>query len=245
MYEDTGQNGEGTVLSDAAEWLRTRWSSFLALEGRIVDMMHEAAVIGADATTRGDTETADAARAFIRVMNELNQLHGRIVARFQSVAQYIGLGAIALPVAVATVFSSIALAVLWFFRKMDLQERMLDELKAGRLTEEGYLQANAELGDVPGPLAQVGNLGKLVLIGFLGFLAVQAWGATRRNPPLTILRPNPPEDRLSGRAHSLAYRHDEDGLDYIHDFGPGVEIYLEESGDVTLSHPDHRLWSDF
>ena len=239
---------QGTVLSDAAAWLRDRWADFLALEPKLVDLQHRAAVAANRARERGDLQTANAAVEMIRTLGDLNQLHGRLVARMESVADYVGLGAIAVPVAVATIFSGLALAVLWFFRKVDLQERLLAQLEQGTLTEQGYLDAQEQLGDMPGPVQEAGGAIRWVAIAVLGYLAVQALGLVggwRENPPLTVFRRNPPEDQLSARAWSLAYRHAEDGQDYIHDFGPGVLVDLEDDGSVRLSHPDHALWAEF
>ena len=245
-YVHAGQGlGEaGTIQSEAAEWVRERWDEFVALEPKIVDLQHRAAVLGAQRKDAGDLQGHAAAVAMIRELGTLNQLHGKLVDRFHELAPYVGLGAIALPVAVATAFSALAIAVLWFFRKVSLQEELLEELEAGTLSEEGYIAAQRALGEMPGPMGEATNLARWIVLGVLGFFALQAFQTFRQNPPLTVWE-NPPEDLLSTRAWSLAYRHLEDGLDYQHDFGPGVRVETLPNGDVLLWHPEHRLWREF
>lgn len=58
--------------------------------------------------------------------------------------------------------------------------------------------------------------------------------------PLAILEAvNPPEE-MSGDVHSIEYRHNQDGQDYRHDFGPGVVMDAEADGTVRLTHAGGR-----
>lgn len=87
----------------------------------------------------------------------------------------------------------------------------------------------------------------------------------RRNPPLVVfsnprsmaLRGASPEVRAKGRyvgkisedLHDVRYTHFENGLDFKHDFGPGVEMWaIEEDGQrrILLTHKDGKpLWGDY
>lgn len=52
--------------------------------------------------------------------------------------------------------------------------------------------------------------------------------------------------RLSNAAVSIKYRHAKDGQYYVHQFGPGVRIELERSGNVKLTQAQRRkLWRLF
>lgn len=65
----------------------------------------------------------------------------------------------------------------------------------------------------------------------------------RRNPSLLIVG-NPPET-ISREVHYIGYRHAEDGLDYKHEFSPGVEMHAEKDGALTLLNPTREVWDDF
>ena len=241
-----GEAPGSELASDAAEYLRERWQDFLHLGPRIIDLQHRAALVAGSARERGDGVTEAAAKAMIRTLGELNVLHGKVVDRFASLAPYVGLGAIMIPVGVAAAFSALALVVAWFFRKMALQEDLLDQLEAGNLTETGYLEAQKALGEAPGPIEAGTELVKWVFFGFVAWAALQAFGMTRfsRNPPLTVFNHNPPE-LLSRRVWGLTYRHEEDGEDYVHEFEPDVEMETLEDGSLLLSHPTRPIWRDF
>ena len=235
-----------TVPSEAAEYVREKWEEFLGLGARILDLQHRAANVAGAARERGDEATEAAAKAMIRTLGDLSILHGQAVDNLLPLAPYVGLGAIFVPVAVATAFASIALVVLWFFRKMALQEELLAQLEAGTLTEAGYLEAQEELGEIPGPLEAGADLAKWAVFGFVAWAALQLFGGSRfaRNPPLTVFNRNPP-DLMSRRVWALSYRHEADGEDYEHEFAPGVEMESLEDGSLLLSHPSRPIWRDF
>lgn len=247
-YPDTtAPAGEGTILSDAAGYVREQWARFLALDTEILNLQHRAAVAALQARERGDTVSEKAARAMIETLAQLKTLHHEAVTRWDYLTDYVGLGAIAVPVAVATAFSALALVIAWFFRKMALQSELLAQLEAGNLTERAFLEANRQVGEAPDPLRAGMDLGRLALWAFLAWMALQALGVTRTfkgNPPLTVFKANPP-GTMSERTWFLAYRHAEDGEDYIHDFGPGVRMEAQEDGSVLLSHPIRPIWRDF
>lgn len=57
--------------------------------------------------------------------------------------------------------------------------------------------------------------------------------ARRRNPLLTIVTNPPP---IMGQVHSISYRHAEDGHDYIHEFGPSVDMKALDDGYLSIKH---------
>lgn len=57
--------------------------------------------------------------------------------------------------------------------------------------------------------------------------------ARRRNPVLAVVT-NPPE--LMGQVHSITYRHAQDGEDYIHEFGPSVDMVALDDGYLAIRH---------
>mgnify|MGYP001056942834 CR=1 FL=1 len=236
---------DGTIWSNAAEYVKARWNDFLALESRIVDLQHRAALAAQTYTAQGKTELANAAKALIRELGELNQLHGKIVDRFRELAPYVGLGAVQIPVILATAFSTAAIVLLWYFRKFDIQEKALEALEAGTLSEQAFMDMNAAVG--PSPLREGMNLAKLALWAFLGWLAFQMFNtaapALRRTPPLVVFG-NPPE-LISGDALEIAYIHADDGQPYIHEFEGNVEIEALPDGSVLISHPTKPVWRDF
>ena len=71
--------------------------------------------------------------------------------------------------------------------------------------------------------------------------AVEMLGQLRRGG-----HANPPGDVMSERVYSLAYRHQDDGRDYKHDFGPGVRMIAMRDGSIRLVHRDRKtLHEDF
>lgn len=57
--------------------------------------------------------------------------------------------------------------------------------------------------------------------------------ARRRNPLLTVVT-NPPA--IIGQVHSIAYRHALDGHDYVHEFGPSVDMKALDDGYLSIKH---------
>ncbi|KKN26156.1 hypothetical protein LCGC14_0877570 [marine sediment metagenome] len=55
----------------------------------------------------------------------------------------------------------------------------------------------------------------------------------RRNPLLTVVT-NPPE--MLGQVHSITYRHALDGKDYVHEFGPSVDMRTLDDGYLSIRH---------
>lgn len=234
----------GTVLSNAAEYVRDRWEAFVALTPAIIDLQHRAAEARYRYNQEGKTREADAARAVIVELGKLNVTHGKIVDHFSELAPYVGLGAVAVPVALAAAFSTAAIAMLWFFRKMDIQEKALGLLEAGVLSEEGFLQMNKEAGK--NPLGETLGFAKLALWAFLGWVALQAlttFQGPRRNPPLVIFG-NPPEV-LSEDVVFLQYVHAEDGEVYRHEFDGDVMAEALPDGGLLISHPTRPVWGEF
>lgn len=230
--------------SDSAGYFREKWGAFKQLEPRIHDLQHRAALSAQHYREAGNTAQEMAAKALIYTLRDLSILHGRIVAHFSDLAPYVGLGAIAVPVAVAAAFSTAALVLLWFFRKFDLQEKALEMLEAGTLTEAGFKAMNESLG--ASPLRETAGILKLAMWAFLGwmaFQAIQGAGAFRRNPPLVIFG-NPP-GTFGREVVAIQYQHEDDGELYEHEFDGGVEMEALEGGDVLISHPTKRIWREF
>lgn len=62
--------------------------------------------------------------------------------------------------------------------------------------------------------------------------------ARRRNPVLSIVT-NPPKGQgapVIGQVHSITYRHTADGHDYIHEFGPSVDMKALDDGYLSIKH---------
>ena len=248
-YAELGETPDvetGTIFSDAAEYVREKWAAFLDLPRQIIDLQHRAALAAQAYRSQGNESGELAAQAMIRVLGELNQTHGKILDTYQYLAPYVGLGAIAVPVAVAAAFSTLALVLLWYFRKFAVQERALDMLEAGTLTEAGFLQMNREVG--ASPLQETTSIAKLVLYAVLAFVAlkmVTQLGPVRENPQLMIMG-NPPA-AFGSRVHYIEYEHvDEPGAIYHHTFRPGVTMEADEDGTVTLRGKGNRpVWREF
>lgn len=230
----------------ARAFLRERWADFLNLGPRIVDLQHRAALVAQEAGERGDLEAKAQAQDVIRALGKLNVAHGKAVDTYEleRVGEFVGLGAV--PIVPAAVVTSLALVVVWAFRSYEVQERKLDMIEAGY-----DAAAVAAVGDAgPSPtafLGGVGELGKLLLWGAVAWLAVQAFQASKwaDNPPLEVWHLNPP-GTFGEEVYDVRYRHLEDGLNYIHEFGPGVELEALPDGSVRLYHARGLpLWEDF
>lgn len=239
----------------ARAYIREKWGEFLNLGPRIVDLQHRAALAAGAARERGDTQSYDLARETIRKLGALNVAHGKAIDTYNlegigealGLSGYTGLGAV--PIVGALAFSSLALVVLWAFRSFEAESRKLDLIEQGVLTPAEA--AALDPGPSPGTLfAGIADVGKLVLWGALAWFAFQIAQQyapkkrARRNPPLEVWHTNPPG--LLGEAYDIRYQHAEDGLDYVHDFDPGVDIEVLDGGDVYLSQRDGLpLWDDF
>lgn len=235
----------------AQDYLRARWAEFLNMGPRIIDLQHEAALVAQRARARGDEAGVAAAKLEIAQLGELNLAHGWAVDTYQleRVGQAIGLGA--LPALVpAAIFSSLALVVIWAFRAFQASERKLELIEAGVMTP-----AQAAALD-PGPSP------RMLFTGATGLAQMALWGAglfvlyqlvtryaprrnavSMRNPPLEVWS-NPPD--FGEEVHDVTYRHAEDGEDYIHSFGPDVEMAALDDGTVLISRADGKpVWGEF
>ncbi len=251
---------EETLESEgpARAYIRDKWAEFLNMGPRIIDLQHRAALAAGAARERGDTQSYELARDVIRKLGALNVAMGKAIDTYNlegigaavGLNGYQGLGAV--QVAAAFVFSSIALLVVWAFKSFEAESRKLDLIEAGVLTPAEA--AALDPGPAPGAfLAELGNIGKLALWGAIAWFAFQIAQQyrpkkrARRNPPLEVWHINPPaEAELLGEVYDVRYQHADDGLDYVHDFGPGVELLLLEDGDAHLSHVEGLpIWEEF
>ena len=257
---DTGLEETLSSEGPARAYIREKWGEFLNLGPRIVDLQHRAALAAGAARERGDTQSYELARGVIAKLGELNVAMGKAIDTFNlegigaavGLSGYRGLGAV--PVIAAFVFSSVALVVLWAFRSFEAESRKLDLIEQGILTPAEA--AALDPGPAPGAfLAGIGDIGKLVLWGAIAWFAFQiatqyapkrrGQSRSRSNPPLEVWHTNPP-GLIGDDVYDVRYQHADDGLDYVHDFGPNVELEALPDGSVLLSHRDGLpLWDDF
>lgn len=247
---------------EAAAFLRDQWDRFVGLYSSIIDLQHRAATAAYEARARGDLEGEEMARRILDALVSLQRQHDTAVRTMEGIADTVGLGAWggeytglgAVPFAAAAAVSGLGLVVLWFFRAYAAEERKLELLEAGVLTPEQFDRIHA--GPAPAMLGQAAGIAKLLLWGlalFLGYRVAQEAGLLkaaakrlRRNPPLVVFESNPPGGRIGEEVMAVWYRHADDGLPYVHEFGPGVELYADDDGTVHLEHADGReLWADF
>lgn len=161
---------EGTGLGD---WLASVRARFYALEGELLNLQHRAAVIAAEARQRGDTFTADTARAAVVNLGDLRLAYGAARDRFDSLRAAVpGLGQILIPLAYSAVAVALAAAIYGIFRRATAQEKIVDLLEAGQLTpaEAAALAAEARGGD---PLASIVSSGAAVAALGLAYLVLR------------------------------------------------------------------------
>ncbi len=227
-------------------YIRQKWAEFSALSPRIIDLQHRAAGAAYHYKTTGHASQAAAAKRVIEELAKLQQVHHRVVSWWDQAAPALGVGAVQIPIGIAGV-SVVALLVAWSFRKFAAQERALQLLEAGVLTPEQF--DRLDILDPPGIgediASMVGGIGRWVVLGLIGLALLEAVkrGTFRSNPPL-ILFGNPPGP-MSEDVAVIGYKHEEDGEFYAHEFEGGVEMVAEEDGSLSMSHPDHPIWSDF
>lgn len=256
--------GIGDNVNEAIAYLRSKWDDFLRLSPRIIDLQHRAAVLAAQARERGDLEEYAQARARVEDLAELQRKHDAAVRTMETVRDYVGLsgyrGLGAIPFAYVAVITGLALTVVWFFRAFDAQAEMLEAIERGDLTPEQAVAISQGVGAAPGQivggLANVAKYAAFAALAYFGLQALAAWQSTRprprarRNPPLMVLDRNPPGEHgatvFGEQVHAILYRHADDGGDWIHEFGPGVEMVAEPDGSVSISHRGgRRVWEEF
>ena len=269
MY--AGLGGIGDNVQEAVTYLRKKWSDFVGLYRRIIDAQHRAAVAARDADMRGYPDAAAEARQIVRNLADLQRRHDAVVRAMEPVADVVGLSGyrglgIVFSAAQITVITGLALTVAWFFRAYAAEARKLDMIEAGTLTPEQAAALEQSVGAAPGAvLAGLGNVAQLLLWGGLAFAALRAYEAfqgrpkrarsrrTRRNPPLLVFDRNPPDEQLpedgevfGEQVYGVWYRHADDGGNWFHEFGPGVEMAALPDGSVALSHrAGRRVWEEF
>ena len=264
MYSGLGQYEADSGLEEtlsregpARAYIREKWAEFLGLGPRIIDMQHRAALAAGAARERGDTQSYEQARDVIRKLGALHVAHGKAIDSYNlegvgealGLAGYQGLGAV--PVVGALVFSSLALVVLWAFRSLEAESRKLDLIEAGILTpaEAAALDPGPAPGQLLGGLTELGKLALWAALAYFAFQIATQFGpkrrAARRNPPLEVWHTNPP-GVIGDEVYDVRYRHSDDGEDYVHEFGPGVELEGLDDGDVVLHQRDGLpIWEDF
>lgn len=234
----------------AKQYLRDQWAAFLALGASIIDLQHEAALVAQRARQRGDLAGELAAKDEIAKLGELNQAHSWAVHTYEleGLGQRLGLGAVP-AIVPAALFSSLALVVVWAFRAYGASAEKLRMIEAGTLTPEQAAALD------PGPSPQMLFTGatdimKLALAGLGLWIVAELVSAyapvrrARRNPPLEVWRANPPV--FGAGVYDVRYRHADDDHDYVHTFGPDVELAALPDGSVLLSHRDGLpLWDEF
>lgn len=166
------------------EWLRARWSAFVALEGTILDLQHRAAVAAAQARERGDQEGYAEGVATIRRLGELGRQHLQALDRLRELAGVVpglqGLGAFPLvPLAWAAAVISVGTAVAWIFGRVGAEERVVRLLEAGRLTA-GEARDILENIETSGPGQSLGDSLRWVMLGLLGWVALRTVQEARR-----------------------------------------------------------------
>lgn len=243
------------VDSEPAEFVREQWAAFLALHPKILDAQHRAAVAAYAAKQAGDMARFERGRAIIQALGDLAQLHHRVITTVEPWGKYIGLSAVAIPVAAATVFAGVALVIAWMFRRYDYLDGLADRLADGSLTPAD-LEALGDAAPATDVLAPFVDVGKLLLWGAALFLGVgllreltAAGGRARSNPPLTVFAANPPADDgaeiIGEHVYTIAYRHAGDSRPYYHDFRSGALLEGLPDGSIRIRNPRRRLWRDF
>jgi len=230
---------------DPRGYIEASWDAFLELWPQILDAMHEAADIVA--TTEAGTFRHDTARTALENLRRLARIHTATVRKVEEYQGYLTLGRAglgALPVAVLTAFSALALIIAWSFRQYQAQRDLLDMIQAGTLTPDEAARLQ-DTGPTP-PTDILGGLGLgaggLALLILAGLLLLKRW---RDNPDLLVFHENPPDGVWSNRVYEVRYRHDENRENYKHTFRPGVRLQGLPDGSVRLFHPDRPLWRDF
>lgn len=232
------------------EYIRSRWAEFKALPPKILELQHRAAVVAAQAGQAGDLEAKEVAQETVRDLGQLSQIHAAVMKQVETYGDFFGLsglGALGLAPSVALI-AGLALLIAWAITRYWHQSRIVDALEAGTIDADD-LEALDSMGEPPLEfIGGLGDLGKLALWGLLAFLAYRLLSTGldyyRPNPPLVTYRANPP-GQIGADVHAIQYEHAEDGEPYEHEFEPGVEMWGEEDGSVTLVHPRKRLWRDF
>lgn len=242
--------------TDPVDYIRATWDRFLGLSSDIIDLQHRAAVAAFEASQRGEPVVEGAAKASVKALAELQSLHSATVNAIERIADWLGLGTFhtlgavggvgAVPVSIALV-SGLAILVAWILAHYEAQRRVIEGLEAGVIDSDD-IRALGDLGPAPDKvLGGVGDIARIALWGVLAFFALAAFRTSRGlvdNPPL-ILHENPPA-RIGKRVWRVEYQHEDDGLHYRHDFGPGVLLEGEPDGSVRLRHRRRRrLWRDF
>lgn len=231
----------------AADFIRARWTDFVGMDQRILDLQHRAATTAWNLSQQGSI-LANVAHDLVSSIGKLYTIHGKTVAKVQEYGGALGiqgLGAVVTTISLV-VLTGLAVLMVWVYMAYAAYQRKLDMIEAGQLPPDS-------LEPPPSPTGVLGGVGSLVkwgVIALLVYVGLEAVRAFRPNPALGVFRSNPPtddpEDVFGEDVYAIYYRHAQDGLDYVHDFDDGVVMESNPDGSITLWRPDgKRLWEDF
>jgi hypothetical protein len=167
------------TATESAGWIADRVDDFRALDRRILDLQHRAAVWTAGQLD-GSSLRAQG-RDIVEALGGLLRFHQSTVNRLDQVAGALpdswGLGAlpVVVPVAWAGAVIALAGAMAWIFRRVTAEERALELLEAGQVTPAEAIRIAEAVGRPPSLIG-----GAPIQLATLAILAAGGWWLYRR-----------------------------------------------------------------
>lgn len=134
------------TAGEAGEWLRTRGQAFRALDRKILDLQHRAAVY--TGRQPRDSPERKAGRTLVESLGSLLRSHqttlnrwDALVSRLPFLAPDAGLGVLpVIPVVMAATVIAVAASMALIFRKTTAEERAVRLLERGQITPAEAVQ---------------------------------------------------------------------------------------------------------
>ena len=165
---DLGQIPSVGDITGATVYLQGKLNDFRALEPRLADMQHDAALLAAAARER-DPSKVDEAMRLVESIGTLRVEHGETLDRLNSLIESVpGLGLPIIPLALAATAIAIAASMAFIFRKVSSEEAALALIEKGLLTPDEARQLRAGIGGVAANFSRIAQYGAIAIGLYFG-----------------------------------------------------------------------------
>lgn len=163
----------------SAKYLNGVLTRFRKLGPQLLDLMHRAAEISAQARQDGDTARYETAQETLMRLRDVRATWIRLSTQVDRYVDLVpGLGAIpVVPIAYAAAIVALAGSVAAILRKSTAEEAVIKQLEKGSITPEEATELVRHIEGGGKPPGVLGDIPQWVGLGVLGWFALKAWEA--------------------------------------------------------------------